>query len=103
RFVLTTTTTTGFAFANRNAPGWIEVMYNPLDFWLIVRRAFAVVNPAKIILIEAEVWPNLVAEAHQRRIPTVLANARLSARSEKRFRRFRSFVAPVFRQLDLIC
>ena len=101
--VLTTTTTTGFAFANRNAPPSIEVMYNPLDFWPIVRRAFAVIKPAKIVLIEAEVWPNLVAEAHRRRIPIVLANARLSPRSEKRFRRFRSFVAPTFRMLDLVC
>jgi 3-deoxy-D-manno-octulosonic-acid transferase len=101
--VLTTTTTTGFAFANRNAPEWMEVMYNPLDFWPIIRRAFAAINPKRIILIEAEVWPNLVSEAHRRGIRITLANARLSARSEKRFRRFRFAVAPIFRLLDLIC
>jgi 3-deoxy-D-manno-octulosonic-acid transferase len=103
RCVLTTTTTTGFAFANRNAPEWIEVMYNPLDFWPIVRSAFAAINPKRLLLIEAEVWPNLVAEAHRRGIPIVLANARLSPRSEERFRRFRSVVSPIFRLLDLIC
>lgn len=100
---LTTTTTTGFAFARKNAPSWIEVMYSPLDFWLIMRRAFAVINPARIVLIEAEVWPNLVAFAHSRRIPIALVNARLSPRSEKRFRRFRFFVAPLFSLLDLVC
>jgi len=100
--VLTTTTTTGFAFANRNAPEWIEVMYSPLDFWPIMRRAFATISPQAIILIEAEVWPNLVAEAHSRKIPIALVNARLSPRSEKRFRMFRSFVAPTFRLLDAI-
>jgi 3-deoxy-D-manno-octulosonic-acid transferase len=103
RCVLTTTTTTGFAFANRNAPEWMEVMYNPLDFWPIVRRAFAAIDPKRLLLIEAEVWPNLVAEAHRRGIPIVLANARLSPRSEKRFQRFRFIVAPIFRLLDLIC
>src|SRR4030095_8820077 len=36
--VLTTTTTTGFAFANKNAPDWIEVMYSPLGFWLGMGR-----------------------------------------------------------------
>lgn len=101
--VLTTTTTTGFAFANQNAPDWIEVMYSPLDFWPIMRRAFAAIRPKAIILVEAEVWPNLVAEAHARKIPIALVNARLSPRSEKRFRMFRSFVAPTFRLLDAIC
>lgn len=101
--VLTTTTTTGFAFANQNAPDWVEVMYSPLDFWPVMRSAFAAIRPRAIVLVEAEVWPNLVAEAHNRRVPITLANARLSPRSEKRFRRFHNLVAPTFRMLDAIC
>ena len=101
--VLTTTTTTGFAFANQNAAPWIEVMYNPLDFWPVMRHAFAVIRPERIVLVEAEVWPNLVAEAHTRGIPVILANARLSPRSERRFRRFRFVVGPTFRLLNLVC
>jgi 3-deoxy-D-manno-octulosonic-acid transferase len=101
--VLTTTTTTGFALARKNAPPWIEVMYTPLDYWPIMRRAFSVIRPARILLVEAEVWPNLVAFAHECRIHTILVNARLSPRSERRFRRFRFFVAPTFRLLDLVC
>ena len=101
--VLTTTTTTGFALANKNAPPWIDVLYTPVDYWPIMRRAFSVIRPTRIVLVEAEVWPNLVALAHELRIPTILVNARLSPRSESRFRRFRFFVAPTFRQLDLVC
>lgn len=101
--VLTTTTTTGFSFAASNAPDWIEVMYNPLDFWPIMRRAFSIIHPTRIILVEAEIWPNLVWLAHARRIPVALVNARLSQRSEGRFRRFRFVVAPIFELLDLIC
>src|SRR5205814_10132305 len=103
RCVLTTTTTTGFALANQSVPSWIEVMYTPLDYWPIMRRAFAVVRPVRIVLVEAEVWPNLAAEAHARRVPLVLVNARLSRRSERRYRQFRFFVAPTFRLLDLVC
>lgn len=102
-FVLTTTTTTGFAFATRNAPEWIEVMYSPLDFWPVMRRAYEAIKPRKILLVEAEVWPNMVAEAQARKIPIALVNARLSPRSERRFRMFRNFVAPTFRLLDLVC
>jgi 3-deoxy-D-manno-octulosonic-acid transferase len=101
--VLTTTTTTGFSFARKNAPSWMEVMYMPLDFWPIMRRAFAVIRPDRIVLVEAEVWPNLVAQARRRSVPIALVNARLSPRSEKRFLRFVRFVGPIFRRLDLIC
>ena len=101
--VLTTTTTTGFALARKTAPPWIEVMYTPLDYWPIMRRAFSVICPARIVLVEAEVWPNLAAAAHARRIPLALVNARLSPRSERRYRRFRFFVGPTFRLLDLVC
>jgi 3-deoxy-D-manno-octulosonic-acid transferase len=103
RFVLTTTTTTGFTFASKHVPSWIQVLYSPLDFWPVMRRAFATIQPVKIVLVEAEVWPNLAAAAHARSIPLALVNARLSPRSEKRFRRFRFFVAPTFRLLDLVC
>jgi 3-deoxy-D-manno-octulosonic-acid transferase len=101
--VLTTTTTTGFALARKTAPAWIEVMYTPLDYWPIMLRAFSVIRPTRIVLVEAEVWPNLVAAAHVRRIPLALVNARLSRRSERRYRRFRFFIAPTFRLLDLVC
>ncbi len=88
--VLTTTTTTGFALANQNA--------RP-----IMRRAFSAIRPARIVLVEAEIWPNLAAEAHTRRISLALVNARLSPRSERRYQRFRFFLAPTFRLLDLVC
>ncbi len=101
--VLTTTTTTGYALAQKRAPDWMDVLYAPLDFWPVMRRAFRVIAPQRIILIEAEVWPNLVAEATRRKIPIILANARLSPRSERRFRRFKFFVGPIFRRLDLVC
>src|ERR1043166_1921232 len=101
--VLTTTTTTGFALACKTAPSWIEVMYTPLDYWPIMHRAFSVIRPERVVLVEAEVWPNLAAAAQVRRIPLALVNARLSPRSERRYRRFRFFVAPTFRLLDLVC
>jgi 3-deoxy-D-manno-octulosonic-acid transferase len=101
--VVTTTTTTGFQVAAAQATDAIEVLYKPLDFWPIIRRAFAMIRPVRIILVEAEVWPNLAAEARNRRVPLALVNARLSKRSEARFHRFRSLIAPTFRCLDAIC
>ena len=101
--VLTTTTTTGFQVANAEPNEQIEVLYTPLDFWPIIRRAFALIRPVRIILVEAEVWPNLAAEARDRQVPLALVNARLSKRSEARFHRFHSLIAPTFRCLDAVC
>ena len=103
RAALTTTTTTGFALARRQAPDWMEVIYTPLDFWPVMRRAFALIRPVRIILVEAEVWPNLTAIAHRRKIPLALVNARLSPRSERRFQKFKALVRPYFQKLDLVC
>ena len=100
---LTTTTTTGFQVATAEAGDGVEVLYSPLDFWPITRQAFALIRPVRVVLVEAEVWPNLAAEARNRRIPLALVNARLSRRSEARFQRFRSLITPTFRCLDAIC
>jgi 3-deoxy-D-manno-octulosonic-acid transferase len=101
--VLTTTTTTGFAFAEQEAGAETEVLYSPLDFWPIMRRAYAIIRPIRVVLVEAEVWPNLAAEARSRGLALALVNARLSPRSEQRFRRFLFLVGPTFCCLDLVC
>jgi 3-deoxy-D-manno-octulosonic-acid transferase len=100
RVVLSATTTTGFALAEENASDWLEAIYNPVDGWPLARRALATVRPERLIFIEA-IWPNLLAQAAARGIPTSLV-ARLSPRSESRFRRFRFFTGPIFRLLDAI-
>jgi 3-deoxy-D-manno-octulosonic-acid transferase len=61
------------------------------------------IRPQQLVLIEGEVWPNLVAECRRRSIPVSLVNARLSPRSEERFRRYTSWTGPIFRLLDRIC
>jgi 3-deoxy-D-manno-octulosonic-acid transferase len=101
--VLTTTTTTGFHVASSEAAESMEVLYSPLDFWPIMRRSFALIRPVRVVLVEAEVWPNLAAEARARRVPLALVGARLSKRSESRFLRFRFLIEPTFRCLDAVC
>ena len=102
-FALTTTTTTGYSLATQSAPPWMTVLYTPLDFWPVMRRAFRTIAPRGIVLVEAEVWPNMLTEATRRNIPTGLINARLSVRSEQRFARFKFLFAPVFQKLSLLC
>jgi len=102
-FVLSTTTSTGFKMAARAKCPWLEPVYNPLDFYFTARRAVSTIRPKMLILVEAEVWPNIVCEARAAGAKVALVNARLSPRSEKRFRAARWITAPVFNQLDLLC
>jgi len=97
---LSVTTTTGFAVAREAACEWLEVIYNPLDLRGFVRAALDAVRPQRLVFIEA-VWPNLLAEATRRDLPTAFV-PRLSPRSEGRFLRARGLTGPIFRLIDVL-
>jgi 3-deoxy-D-manno-octulosonic-acid transferase len=99
---LTTTTTTGYQVAKESLPVGVAVFYSPVDLPWVVRRALRELRPRHLVLVEAEVWPNLVAMARRDGVAVSLVNARMSPRSERRFRRFAPLVAPVFALLDRV-
>ena len=103
--VLTVTTPTGHQLARSFAEryhGRIALLYSPLDFPWVVRSMLQEIAPRRLVLVESELWPNLVTSAFQMRIPVSLANTRLSHRSEKRFRRFQWFTRPLVARLDQV-
>lgn len=100
--VLSVTTSTGFALAEQAAADGIFVMYNPVDFAGPVSRCLDLLRPTRLILIEGEIWPNLVSMCFERGIPVVLANARLSPRSASRFEKWRRWCEPFFQLLKWI-
>ena len=98
--VLSTTTTTGYRIAAEKASESLTVIHNPVDLpwiaWSVLRK----IDPCTLVLIEAEVWPNLVGLAKRRGIPVLLANARLSPRSERRYGKVHGLIHPIFSLLD---
>ncbi len=100
---LSTTTTTGYRLAAERIGAGTELVYTPIDLAGAVRRAFDVLNPSQVVIVDGGLWPNQLWEAKRRGIPTALVNARLSPRSERRFQRFRTLAATMFRLLDLVC
>ncbi len=101
-FLVTTTTPTGHALAEAFAarqPGRVVVLYSPLDLPGVGASLLDQIGPAQVVLVEAEVWPNLVAAARRRGIPVSLVNARLSPRSERRFHQLGGLIRPVFGML----
>jgi 3-deoxy-D-manno-octulosonic-acid transferase len=103
RVVVSTTTATGFNVAQKQlADDLTTVIYNPLDFLASVASAFNSIRPRRLILIESEIWPNYLWCARRRRIPVYLVNARLSVRSEERYRRMRWLLGPLLQEIALI-
>lgn len=97
-FVFSTTTDTGYARAVQHY-GAERVFRFPLDFSLVVSRVLERVQPAMIVLVELEVWYNLVRMASARGIPVVVVNGRLTGRSHRRMKRVGAFVRPMFADL----
>ncbi|MFA5783281.1 MAG: 3-deoxy-D-manno-octulosonic acid transferase [Phycisphaerae bacterium] len=100
--LITTTTDTGFARANALYGSRLQVCYFPLDFSRIMRRAFSAINPAVCILMELEVWPNLVQIAAEHSVPVIVANGRLSERSTRRYMKVRPFVKKMFQNVAYV-
>ncbi len=85
--VVSATTDTGYAAACRHYHPK-QVFRYPLDFSFVVGRVLDRIRPDAVVLMELEVWPNLVALATRRGIPIGIANGRVTeARSMRRFRR----------------
>lgn len=77
----------------------LTVVYAPIDLSLIVYRYLQRFQPSQLVLVEAEAWPELMQQCQHHRIPVCMINARLSARSEKRYRALRSWIAPLFTKI----
>lgn len=85
--VITTVTPTGAQRARALFGEPVNVRYIPFDLPGCVRRFFDRAQPRLAIILETELWPNLYHECGHRKVPLVLASARISPRSVHRYRR----------------
>ena len=95
-----TTTPTGQEIAQSFGSERVSVFYAPIDISFIVRRVIEAIHPKLIVLMETELWPNLISQAYQKDIPIGIINGRISPRSFSRYRFVRGWVAKLLRQLS---
>ena len=96
--VVSTTTSTGMGELKKKLPAHVPKFYYPIDRRKYVSRALRVINPEAIVLIEAEIWPNFLWKAADRRMPTFLVNARLSEKSYRGYKRASFLFKPIFQK-----
>ena len=104
-FLLTHMTPTGRAVGQSIVaalPGRVAQRYLPYDLRLAVARFLREVRPAVGVIMETEVWPNLLHATGRAGVPMLLANARLSEKSAARGRRFAALLQPAAEGFDRI-
>src|SRR3954463_4005952 len=94
RLFVSTTTIAGQQVARRSLTDVDAVFYFPFDWTFIVRRTLRLVKPRLFIMMETEIWPNLLRECRRRGVRTMMINGRISPRSYRRYRLPRPFFSP---------
>lgn len=103
RVFVSVTTLAGRAMADQKLPGLADgVFYTPLDYIRAVRRVLRRIDPAVVVVMETEIWPNLYREAKRRGCGLLVVNGRISDKAFPRYRRLRWFFKAVLELPDLI-
>lgn len=100
--LVTTMTPTGSEQVRKRLGERVHHCYAPYDFIDGVRAFYDRLAPAMLVLMETELWPNLIAQASERAVPVLLINARLSARSAKGYGRLGGLTRTMLAQIDAI-
>src|SRR5881628_2765139 len=103
RLFLSTTTIAGQQVARRQIQHADGVFYFPFDWTLTSRRTLNLVRPRLFLMMETEIWPNLLRLCRKRGVKTVVINGRISQRSYPRYRIVRPFFRRVLADVDRFC
>ena len=99
--LMTTGTVTSAELASRRLPVGAFHQFIPLDMPAFIARFLDHWRPDLALFVESDLWPNIILNASARKIPMVLVNGRISARSYDRWRRFPRTIATLLRRFDL--
>lgn len=102
--VVSTTTRTGNNMIRKVGKGTVDaVFYYPLDISFIVSRVIRLIDPSLYIMIETELWPNILEEFKKRKVPVVLANGRISDNSFHNYERIKFITQRILKCIDVFC
>jgi len=103
KIFLSTTTMTGQQIARERLAEVDAVFYFPFDLPVFVNRTLRLVRPRLFIMMETEIWPNLLRACRRTGVKTMMVNGRISSRSYPRYRMARGFFRSVLAHVDTFC
>jgi len=100
--LMTAMTDTGLAQARKMFGDQVQYAYAPYDTPGSIRRFLDRAHPRILVIMETEIWPNMICQCRGRNVPVFLINARLSERSARGYERIRSLASPVMRSISWV-
>lgn len=102
--ILTTTTSTAYKIIREKYADLVAAYACfPIDFWPFSAKAWKRFEPSLAVLMEGELWPEHLHQAHKRKVPVMVVNARLSDKSFRRYQKVGMLARRIFAQIDFIC
>lgn len=104
KILISTFTDTGYATGKKRYKddSQIDIIYFPVDDYFQLRRIFKRINVDLLILVETEIWPNLIELSHKYS-KILLVNGRISDRSFKRYLKIKGLMKPLLEKIDYFC
>ncbi|MCX7913497.1 MAG: 3-deoxy-D-manno-octulosonic acid transferase [Thermodesulfovibrionales bacterium] len=103
QIVLSTVTDTGFKIAQERLSRFAKIIYAPFDIPFFIKKTLNYLNPSLLIIVETEIWPNLINEAKKKGIPILLINGRISEKSYKGYKNLKFFMKKILDNFDEFC
>jgi len=103
KLVISTVTKTGNDVAKRLFGNKVTVIYLPLDISWIVNKVLNKLKPKLFVMVETEIWPNLLNALAKRKTPVVMINGRISPKSFKRYMLIKPFIKGILKKITLFC
>lgn len=100
--LMTAMTDTGLAQARKMFGDRVRYAYAPYDTPGSIRRFLNRARPRILVIMETEIWPNMIRQSRSRGVPVFLINARLSERSARGYEQIRSLVAPIMQSISWV-
>ena len=97
---ITTMTPTGADRVTKTFGARVQHCYLPYDYPGAVRRFLETLRPRLGIVMETEIWPNLIARCHRVGVPIMYVNVRVSRRSHRGYHRFQPLIRPALQQIN---
>ena len=103
QIIISTVTKTGYGLAASFVEEDEVVIFAPLDFSFIARKAVDILNPAIYINAETEIWPNLLTALSNKGVAIVQVNGRISDKAFGGYQKLKRFIAPVLQRYRIFC